>query len=107
IAIVEVAEAVHLVDRRNRAADPRHDLRRKLEAQIHAFGADVEQEITGRGDRMALSGTNLAERMQLRRARPPEQAVPRVGADPHDAGRARLDVAEFPRPEQRAEVRAE
>ena len=32
IAVVEVAEAVHLVDRGNRGSDPRHDLRRQLEA---------------------------------------------------------------------------
>ena len=86
IAIIEVAEAVHLVDRRNRVSDPRHDLRRQLEAQIHALGADVEQEVAGRGDRMAPAGTNLPERVQFLRPRRPEQAVPRLGADPHDAG---------------------
>jgi hypothetical protein len=67
----------------------------------------VEQQVAGRRDRMALSGANLPERMQLRRARWPEQAVPRLGPDAHDAGQARFDVAEFNRPQQRAEVRAE
>ena len=32
VALVEIAEAVHLVDRRHRAAEPLHDLRRQLEA---------------------------------------------------------------------------
>jgi hypothetical protein len=106
VAVVEVAEAVHFVDRRNRASDPRHDLRRKLEAQVHALGADVEQQVTGRRDRMPLSGANLPEWMQLRRAWWPEQAVPRVGPESHDAGQARFDVAEFNRAQQRGKVSA-
>jgi hypothetical protein len=42
IAVVEVTESVHLVCRRDRMADTRHDLRGQLEAQIHALRADVE-----------------------------------------------------------------
>ena len=94
IAVVEIAEAMHFVDGRDRVAEPRHDLRRQLEAEVHALGADVEQEIARRGDRMARSGADLAERMQLRRPRRAEQPVPGVRADAHDAGEISLEVAE-------------
>ena len=76
IAVVEIAKAVHLVDRRDRVAEPRHDLRRQLEAEIHALGADVEQEIAGRGDRMTRSGLDFAERMQFGRPRLRRTACP-------------------------------
>ena len=33
--------------------------------KIHALGADVEQQIARRGDRVARSGANLPERMQF------------------------------------------
>ena len=57
VAIVEIAKAMHLVDRRNRVAEPGHDLRRQFEAKIHSLGADVEQQIARRGDGMARPGT--------------------------------------------------
>jgi hypothetical protein len=44
---------VDLVYLRNRIADSRHDLRRQLEAQIHALGADMKQQVARRGDSMA------------------------------------------------------
>ena len=56
---------------------------------------------------MAPAGTNLPERVQFLRPRRPEQAVPRLGADPHDAGQAPLDVAKFHRPKQSGKVAAE
>ncbi len=52
---------MHLVRRRNGIANPRHDLRRQLETQIHALGADVEKQVAGRGNRMALTGANLTK----------------------------------------------
>ena len=94
IAVVEISKAMHLVDARNRVAEPRHDLRRQLEAEIHAFGADVEEQVAGRRDRMARAGADFAERMQLRRPRRAEQLIPRLGSDAHDAGKISLDVAE-------------
>ena len=45
--------------------------------------------------------------MQLRRARRPEEPVPRVGPKPHDAGKAAFEVAKFHRAQQRGEVSAE
>ena len=56
---------------------------------------------------MAPAGADLPERMQLLRPRRPEQAVPRLGADRHDAGQARFDVAKFHRAEQAGQVAAE
>jgi hypothetical protein len=66
IAVIEVSEAVHFIDLGNRSPDTRHDLRRKLEAQIHVLSSDMEQQIAWSGGRMAISGTNLAKGMQLR-----------------------------------------
>src|SRR5215469_11443168 len=56
---------------------------------------------------MAFTGTNLLERTQFRRPRRPKEPVPRVGSDPHDAGKASLEVAEFHGTQQRGEFSAE
>ena len=61
IAAVEVAKAVDLVDRRSRGPDPFHDLRRQLEAQIHALRPDVEQQVARGSDGMAPSRLDLAK----------------------------------------------
>ena len=61
IAIVEVAEALNFIHRRNGISQTRHELSSQLEAQIHALGADVEQQVAWGRDRMARSGANLAE----------------------------------------------
>ena len=58
VAVVEVAKAVHLVDRRDRVAERAHDLRRHLEAEVHPLRADMEQEVPRGRDRMARSGRN-------------------------------------------------
>ena len=107
VAVVEVAKAVHLVDRRDRVAEPRHDLRRDLEAEVHPLGADMEQQVAGRRDRVARSGPELAERVQFGRARVPEQPVPGVGPDPHHAGEAGFEIAKFNRANQARKVGAE
>ena len=107
IAVVKVTEAMHFVHRRNSISETRHDLRRKLEAQIHALRADVEQQVARRRNRMARSGANLPERMQFRRPRRPKKPVPRVGPKPHDAGEVPFQVAKLHRAQQRGEVSAE
>src|SRR5271165_492863 len=56
---------------------------------------------------MARSGANLPEGMQLCRPRRPKEAVPRVGTEPHDAGKAPFQVPKFHRSQQRGEVSAE
>ena len=93
VAIVEVLEAVHFVRRGDGAAQPRHDLRRQLEAEIHARGADMEEDVARRRDGVMLAA-DLAERMQFLRPRRAEQPVPGVGAERHDAGQPALEVAE-------------
>ena len=85
IAVVEIAKAMDFIDRRGRVADPGHDLGRQLEAQIHALGANVEEEIAGRGNRMARAGLDLAKGVQLRRPRSAKETIPRVRPNSHDA----------------------
>ena len=95
---------MHLIHRGDRVAEPCHDLRREFEAEIHATGADVKQQIAWRGDGMARSRPNFAERMQFVRARVAEQPIPDVGAEPHHTGETRLQIAEFHGAEQRRKV---
>jgi hypothetical protein len=95
VALVEVTKAVNLVDRRDRATEALHDPGRELEAEIHALGADMEQQIARGRDRVARPRPNLAEDMQLGRPRLSEHAVPGFGADPHHAGEAGLQVAKL------------
>ena len=98
---------MHFVDRRHGVPETRHDLGRHLEAEVHPFGADVEQEIAGRRDRLARSGAELAERVKLGRARIPEQPVPGFGTDAHHAGEPGFEIAKLDRPNEAAEVGAE
>ncbi len=107
IAVVEIAKAVHFVDRRNRVTELRHDLRRQFEAEIHALGADVKQQVAGRGDRMARAGFDFAERMQFRRPRCAKQSVPRVRSEPHHAGQIAFDIAKAHRADQSGEIAAQ
>ena len=107
VAVVEVAKAVHLVDRGDGVAELGHDLRRHFEAQVHSLGADMEQEIARRRDCVARSGPELAERVEFSRTRAPEQPVPGVGTDAEHAGEAGLEVAKLNRANQTREVRAE
>ena len=53
------------------------------------------------------SGANLAEGMQFRRPRRPEEAIPRVGSKSHDAGKSCFQIAKFHRAHQCGEVSAE
>jgi len=65
---------VHLVSRRDGATQPRHDLRRELEAHVHALGPDVEEEIARRR-RGVMLALDLAKGMQLLGPRRAEQPV--------------------------------
>ena len=93
VAIVEVLEAVHFVGRRDGTAEPRHDLGRQFEAQIHAHGADMKEDVARRCDSVMLAA-DFAERMQFLRPRRAEQPVPGVGAERHDTGQPAVEVAE-------------
>jgi hypothetical protein len=107
VAVIEVAKAVHLVDCGDGLPELRHDLRRHLEAQVHPLGADMEQEIPWRCYCVACSGSELSKWMKFGRTRVPEQPVPGVGADPHHAGKAGLEIAKFDGPNEARKVRAE
>ena len=106
VAVVEIAKPMYLVDCCNRVAERNHDLRRQLETEVHALGADMEQQIPRCCDRLPRAGLDLSKRMQLCRPRIAEDPVPRLGADPHDAGEVSLDIAEADRAQQRREVAA-
>jgi hypothetical protein len=103
VAVIEVLEAVHLVGCRDGAAQPRHDLRRKLEAHVHALGADVEEEIARRR-RGVMLALDLTKGMQLPGPRRAEQPVPGVGAEAHDAGQPAVGIAEADRAQQARQV---
>ena len=64
VAIIEIVEAVHFVRRGDRATEPRHDLCRELEAQIHTRGADMKEDVARRCDGM-MAPADLTERMQV------------------------------------------
>src|SRR5262249_10500987 len=66
IALVEELEAVHLVDDGGRVAQLLDELSRQLEAEIHAPGANVEENVSGCGHGEVLS-PDLLEGMQLLR----------------------------------------
>ena len=68
IAIVEIFETVHLVQNGRDRAKAVHDQRRHFETHIHANGADMEQQITGGGDRV-MDASDFLEGMQLLRSR--------------------------------------
>src|SRR6185312_5885449 len=80
VAVVEEPEAVHLVDDSDRAhrAD---DSARELEADVHALGPDVKQQIAGCGRGDVSRPAQFVERVQLSRTRPTEQPVPRRRPD--------------------------
>ena len=61
----------------------------------------------GCGDRVARSGPEFAKRMQFRRPRLAEEAIPRGGAEPHDAGEILRRLAKADRPQKGREVRAQ
>ena len=83
VAVIEVIEAVHLVCRGNCAAEPRHDLCRQFEAQIHSCGADMKEDVARCCDGV-MAAVDLTERVQFFRLRCPEEPVPCVGAKRHD-----------------------
>src|SRR3984893_10431348 len=104
VAVIEVPKAMNLVDRRDRFAEARHNLRRHFEAKIHPLRADMEQQVPWRRNRMVLGATDLAERVEFGWARVPEQPLPRIGPDPHHAGKAGFEVAKLHCANQRWQV---
>ena len=103
VAIIEVVEAVHFVRRGDRVAEPRHDLRRQFEAQIHSCGADMKEDVARRRDGV-MPAADLAERMQVLRPRRAEEPVPSVGAERHDARQPSLEVAKADRTQEGGEI---
>ena len=91
---------MRLVGHRDRAGQPGHGLGGELEAHVHPLVPDMEQQVPGRGHGVVPSPGELAERVQLGRARAGEQAVPGLRADRGDADQVVAGDAEADRPPQ-------
>lgn len=107
VAFVEVAETVDFVCRGDGPSKARHDLRGEFKAQIHVLSADMEEQVSGRGNRVARAGANLAKGMQFRGTRRSKQAVPGVRAEAHDAGESGFEIAKANSAQKRREIRAQ
>ncbi|SOY97263.1 hypothetical protein CBM2599_B51009 [Cupriavidus taiwanensis] len=92
-AHVEVAKAMHLVDHPHRVAQLAEQLRGQLEAKVHRFGADVQQQIARRCRGHALAGTELAEAVQRSGTGRAEEPVPGVRAEAADTGQVAVRYA--------------
>src|SRR6266571_1276858 len=55
VATIEVAEPMHLVHGGDGGSKAGHDVRRKLEAQVHSLRSDVEEQIAWRRDGVPFS----------------------------------------------------
>ena len=87
-------------------ADAFHDLRCELEAKVHALGANVEENVAGRGDGVASGGANFLKGVKLGGARGSEEIIPGIGAETGDAGKAALKVAKIDSAKQAGETGA-
>lgn len=92
-----------LIDRRNGAAEPGHDLRRQFETQIHAGRPDVKENIARRGNGM-MHAVNFAKGMEILWPRRSKETIPGFRAQPHYAGKSRFEIAEANRPQKRGKV---
>ena len=70
-------------------------MRDELEAEIHALGAEMEEEVGGSGRSVAIAGAEFFEGVELGGAGiVGEEFVPGVGAEGGDAGEPAFDAAE-------------
>ena len=106
VAILKVAEALHLVGNRNRVADACHDLGCQLKADVHSLGTDVKQHVARSGRGMAIACPELPERMQFGGPGIAEEPVPGIGSEGRDTSERGVDVAELDRANQAGEVAA-
>jgi hypothetical protein len=107
VAVVEVAEAVHLGCDGHRAAEPAHDLAGQFEAQVHPHGADMEQHVAGGSDGMPRSCFYFSERMEPGWLVRTGDAVPRCRTKAGDAGQVPVQIPESHGTDQAGQVRAE
>src|SRR6266571_2076889 len=107
VATIEVAEPMHLVHGGDGGSKAGHDVRRKLEAQVHSLRSDVEEQVAWRRDGVPFSRVNLPKRSQLRGLRRSEEGVPGIGPKRHDAGKAAVKLAKSRRADEPAQVSTE
>ena len=105
IAVVEIAETVHLVDHGDHIPDAVHDLHSQFEAEVHTFGANVKEDVARSGYGMASAGANLPKRVKLGGTGGSEELVPGIGTESCDAGKACLDVAKLHSAYQPGQIR--
>ena len=87
-----------------RASKPVGQALRELEAQVEAMCPDVEQQVARRRRRAACLRRRTRETGAAPPARPAEQPVPQLGADPRDAGQLGLGDPEADRALQSGDV---
>ena len=97
ITIIEIAKSVHFIDWSNSVTDSSHNLRSKLEAQIHALGANMKQQVAGCGDRMPGACPNFSKRMKFRWARQTKHLIPRIRSETQNTRKTCFDIARFDR----------
>ncbi len=107
IAFIEIAKAVNFVGYSNGVLEASHDLHGKLETEIHALGADVKDQIAGRGDGVSRSRANFAEGMQFGGTWRAEQTVPGIGTEAHDAGESAFGSTKADPAQKRRKIGAE
>ena len=105
VALVEGAEAVHLVDDADALVEAVGDQPRQLEAEVEATGADVEEEVAGGRGRGVHRAAQFLERMEFGRQRRVEEALPEGRPDADHAAEPGVRRAEADRAAQAAEVR--
>src|SRR5712664_1386668 len=72
VTAVKVTKPMNLINRADCGSKPSHDLRRQLEAQIHALRPNMPEQVARCRDSMTLSRPYLAKLVQLSWARLPE-----------------------------------
>ncbi len=107
VPVVEVAEAVHLVDGVGGLAQPRADMRGQFEAQVHPVRADMEQQVRLGGDGVPLASPDFAERVQSGGPLGTGQPVPQRRPEAHHTGQRGVEVTEPDRSQQSAEIAAQ
>src|SRR3989442_3766571 len=87
VAAVKVTKPMNLVNRADCGSKPSHNLRRQLEAQVHALRPNMPEHVARRRDGMTLSRPYLAKLVQLSWPRLPEYLVPGIGSKLQNTGK--------------------
>lgn len=100
VPVVEVVEAVHLVDDGRGVAELSDDVAGQLETEVHAPCPQMEEQIPRSGDGPMPIAVQLTKGMQSDRPRPAEQPVPDNRSDTDGARQERVGRTERDRTQQ-------